>query len=196
MHFTYRGFTLIELVIVIAVLGILLVVSTVGMGGYINTSNDRARESDTRQWASTFDLYKNRYAVYPVMSTSVVSAGRACLGKFPSTLNRCGEYNRAGSYYSDTTADAMITRVQKIGKVPTNSGIPVKDMFSGPIVYVTQSSDTPPYTVTANFLNYFLGNCPSGFSSVAPSAPYSNLLRTSNGTRLCNLQKSFTFNPN
>lgn len=49
-----RGFTIVELLVVIVVFGILLTAGTIGWGTFIVSSQNQARETELKQWAKTF----------------------------------------------------------------------------------------------------------------------------------------------
>jgi prepilin-type N-terminal cleavage/methylation domain-containing protein len=59
------GFTLIEIMIVVAIIGILAVVVAVSSGGSSASSRDAKRQADLRQLQSALETYKNRVGRYP-----------------------------------------------------------------------------------------------------------------------------------
>ncbi len=61
-----RGFTLIEMLIVIAVIGILASVVLVGLGPIQRQARDSRRISDVRQVQTALELYFTRNGGYPV----------------------------------------------------------------------------------------------------------------------------------
>lgn len=212
-----RGFTLVEILIVISVLGILMTIATFSWGAYINFTEDRARESDTRQWVSTFDLYKSRFFVYPIMPTSSASTGAAiaCLGatgSFPTAAgastgaNKCGQYKSADAASFTTTSSALGTAIEKISAVPKNSHQEsgrtiINSTYVGPFVYITQTSNTGTIPVTARFANFFKGNCPSGFTestSLGTDFPRLSSVKATGDTsvKVCFIKKDFTYTLN
>ncbi|MDP3901893.1 MAG: type II secretion system protein [bacterium] len=60
-----KGFTLIELVIVIAIIGILASIVLVGLGGFRGKSRDARRISDLKQVQNALELYFAKEGVYP-----------------------------------------------------------------------------------------------------------------------------------
>ena len=68
----HHGFTIVELLIVIVVLAILATISIVAYNGVQNRANDSAIQSDLKNIAKQFELYKVDNDVYP-MGTSQIS---------------------------------------------------------------------------------------------------------------------------
>ena len=196
MFRTNKGFTIVELVVIIAVIGVLAAMTSIFYTWVATISRDQARETDAKAWVGTFNTYKSQFFVYPVMPASAASPAVGCLGKFPDSLNRCGTYNTGGAYYSDSTSNTLLTEVAKIGDTPENNSPIIDGKFAGPMYRVTRSSNTPPYTVTANFLSYSEGDCPQDFTDVTSTSPYSTLMPSPDGKHLCRISTSFTYNPN
>lgn len=183
MHRSIRAFTLPELIIVIAVLGILSGIAIVSWGAVVNWSNDRAREADTRQWVNTFELYKSRYAVWPALPADDTTAVAYCLGTFPTdssktdtyTNGRCINYagttafnGLVGNYVasSGTSFNSFKTEVEKVGKFPENGG-KKNGNFAGPFVYLMRKPAGAGFTVTGVFINFFKNGCPADFTEVS-----------------------------
>lgn len=205
-----RGYTLIEVLIVITVLGILSAIAVVSWSGVVTSSNNQARLNDAKQWQSTFDLYRSRYLSYPIMPTDASTPAVACLGavnSFPTSAgaisggNTCGNYMSPSSGNSASTNGAIATAVAKVGKVPRNShedsGQTIVDKtFVGPIAYISQNANSGNVTVTARFLFYYKGSsCPTSPSVTTTqytSAAFSSLsaLNPTNGTIVCYIEST------
>ena len=67
-----KGFTLVELLVVIAILAILATVSVVGYTAFINNADNSAMQQETRQIETIIDsaLIVNDYAEVKISSTS------------------------------------------------------------------------------------------------------------------------------
>lgn len=72
-----KGFTLIEVLIVVAIIAILSSVVLVGLGPTQRAGRDARRVSDLRQTQNGLELYYNRCGYYP--GTTVMSSG-SCTG--------------------------------------------------------------------------------------------------------------------
>lgn len=202
-----HGFTIIELLIVIVVIGTLATIGFVSWSGAVATSRDRAREQDTRQWASTFDLYKGRYVVYPAMPSAAGNANgiKYCLGSFSDYNNHCGQYTIAThptKSFDASVSSGMLTNVAKVGKVPVNAGKPVDSAFVGPYVYVEKNNDgSGGFNVDSYFINFFEHSCSSypGFRDAAADNIYPSVSAMTAGhssINMCYIKKSFNYNPN
>lgn len=124
-----RGFTIVELVVIITTLGILITIGLVSWGALTTWSQNQQRGQELAQWKSTFSLYKTRFAVYPEPAGTLPFS--ACLGNdFPA--------GRCGSNGSISQNNDLMTQVAKVGRIPAISHIPVAETYVGP--YVTYST--------------------------------------------------------
>ncbi len=90
INFTYmnkKGFTLVELLIVIAIIGILASALLVSLGGARATARDARRISDLRQVQSALELYYAKSGEYPsgdwtAMEAAIVGA-KVGINKLP-----------------------------------------------------------------------------------------------------------------
>lgn len=204
MKRTTGGFTLVELIIVIIIISILTAIIMLSWGGLVRSSRDHAREDDVRSWASTFDLYKSRFGAYPALPTGNTPTGDKtfCLGTFSSTNSKCGQYNSSTStkFIAAGGSSGLLENVGKMsngGKAPTDSGPVVNNALVGPLVYLKQSTASGTVTVTAQFINFFEGNCPSDFTNINSSLPSSIALVLSgvSGANVCALTETFSYTP-
>lgn len=88
-----RGFTIVELLIVIVVIGILAAVTIVAYNGIVDRANNVSRMSEMRQWRQLFLSYKAVNGTYPAPSTGY---GNYCLGTgFPTQtqVNQVSDVN-------------------------------------------------------------------------------------------------------
>jgi prepilin-type N-terminal cleavage/methylation domain-containing protein len=180
------GFTIVELLIVIMVLGILVSIGVVGWASVITSSKDQTRASDTNEWISTFDLYKGRYFVWPALPTDTTPKA-ICLGKPTSGgnpkvfLNKCVQYNGTvefngtlGTFGSTTSTDytSFTGEVAKIGNLKENNGPTINNIsYAGPFVFLwqTTAADNVTVTVYAHFINFFERACPAGYTRITTS---------------------------
>jgi len=72
---TKRGFTLVELLVTISVIGILSSIVYANLGGTSGTGHDAKRKSDLRNMQSAIEQYKNKKGVYPSEGCVVGSDG-------------------------------------------------------------------------------------------------------------------------
>jgi prepilin-type N-terminal cleavage/methylation domain-containing protein len=205
MNQRMRGFTLVEVLITVIAITIIGGIALVGLNTVSLFARDKARETDTTTWASSFDLYKSRYIVYPAMPTADTPGGDVtlCLGTFTSFSNKCGQYTSgtATKFLLASGSASLMTEVAKIGNAPVNGEPSLKSQLVGPIVDVTQTTTGPNITVTAQFINFFEGSCPRGFvgpvSAATVAANYAAIAQVMTGVtaNFCYLQKQFTYTP-
>lgn len=199
-----HGFTLIELILVMVLLAVLATIGIIAWNGVVVSSRDRARENDTRLWATTFETYRGRFIAYPAMPTGDSPLDKViCLGTFSQYSNKCGQYNSNTSTQSvaDSGSSSMLTEIAKVGRVPSNSGPAVNSALVGPLVYLSQTTASGTTTVTGKFINFFETNCPSDFTDISSSLPLLLALVLTGlpgGTnaKACALVKTFSYTPN
>lgn len=199
MKLTQRGYTLPELLVVIVVLVILSTIAVVGWESVSAWSRDRAREQDTQQWVSTFDLYKSRFVVYPVMPTADgLPATFRCLGTPASFPNgKCGQFNSTDITRGipASASSGLEAEITKVGKMPVNSNEKIRNLLTGPVLRVVKSTSGTTTTVDAWFINFFENGCPKNFqpSSSHPGVADAIVAGLPAGTMVhtCIIKKNF-----
>lgn len=74
-----KGFTLVELLIVVSIIGILSTLLTANFIGVRQRSKDAHRKSDLRQIQSALELYRSDQGSYPATVSNCTCSGSACL---------------------------------------------------------------------------------------------------------------------
>jgi len=135
MRKTISGFTVVELLIIITVIGILAAISVVAYNGIQKSSRNATRLAELKGWQKTFQTYKSRNGTYPD-----VTATDYCLGSdFPVGYNgekRCRNYtlSNASISYKESDNAAFMTALGSVGLPAVTGGkIPVADLV-GPYV--------------------------------------------------------------
>lgn len=103
-----RGFTIVELLIVIVVIGILAAIVIVAFNGIQNRANDTTIRSDLTNLAKKLELYKADYSVYPTGGSAIASVQfKASKSAYDITRNNL--------YYckNDSTNQFVITAQSK-----------------------------------------------------------------------------------
>lgn len=84
-----KGFTLIEILVVISIIGLLSSVILVGLGGFRSRGRDARRFSDLRQVQNALELYYSKNSAYPALSC-ISSSSRTCWDSLESVLIGAG----------------------------------------------------------------------------------------------------------
>ncbi|MCK9578301.1 DUF2341 domain-containing protein [bacterium] len=100
-----KSFTLIELLIVIAIIGILFGILIISMTGAINSANDAKRKADIHQLVNTLLAYNASHPSYPISSTAC-NIGSNCSAEVNAALgNGINARDPSGGYYSYSSTD-------------------------------------------------------------------------------------------
>ena len=86
-----KGFTLVEMLVVIAIIAILASIFLVGLQGFRGSAYDARRLSDTTNIQSQLELYYNQHGNYPADLTA--------LSSLPTDPTYAGTDKRTGYYY-------------------------------------------------------------------------------------------------
>lgn len=130
---TQTGFTIVELLIVIVVIGILAAITIVAYNGVQGRANDTAIQSDLANIAKKLELYKADYAVYP--------AGAAQLTPLALKASK----NAYGNHMTTGGADYNLVYCRMPAAAPTDYAL-VAFSKSGARFKYTNASGLSTYT--------------------------------------------------
>ncbi|HMY80830.1 MAG TPA: prepilin-type N-terminal cleavage/methylation domain-containing protein [Candidatus Absconditabacterales bacterium] len=105
-----KGFTLIEILIVIAIIGILTVALLPRIQGAQASARNTARKADLNQVATALAAYNGDFGKYPETLTEL-EGGNGYLKsvpKDPANKSVCGDTNGAGGYYYARKGDGYV----------------------------------------------------------------------------------------
>lgn len=129
------GFTIVELLIVIVVIGILAAIVIVSYNGIKNSADRASSASEAKQWAKLFELYKVKHG-----DLSAFAVGAYCLGTgYPQGYCRTADGSPPYGYAESTSAGIMTT-LSDVGNPPHNSHKIKIGNIVGPWVIVTATN--------------------------------------------------------
>jgi len=129
MRKTISGFTIVELVVVITVLGILASIAIVSYSGSQKRAQNTSRVSELKAWQKSFVQYKATNGVYPD-----VPDGGYCLGTgFPS--QKCRDYTLplGAMTYGEAGSASLMTLLSTYDPPKSSTRVPVNGTV-GPYV--------------------------------------------------------------
>lgn len=176
MRKSVRGFTIVELLIVIVVIAILAAITIVAYNGVQKRALNTARLTEVEAWQKQFLLY---YAANG-SAVSGFTDQTFCLGSgFPS--GKCRNYTTTGtSTYNQADNAALMTALKSAtGSLPSGNRTPVGN-YIGPYVYIwANNSGFSLYT----FFDGGATSCP---------APMVYLWDSGTGAVMCQQDVSYT----
>ena len=167
-----QGFTIVELLIVIVVIGILAAIVIVAYNGINKTAQITAITSEIKQWHKLFEAYKAQNGVYPAPSATPLTGGGPgtsvlngyCLGTgFPQNAGVSNCFlTSTGTIYTiaESTGTSLLTQLSTVGNPPKNTPKYTYGTVTGPELMYYGATDVrlqttyPPGTT-----------CPSGMIS-------------------------------
>lgn len=159
---TTRGFTIVELLIVIVVISILAAISVVAYTGIQERARSSSMVSAVNQYAKAIEMYRTVHGVFPpgdwVCLGNDASDYPAANGYASGACHKGGTYNYPG--FSSVVRDALLTQTSNLAD-PIYQEAP--NEFGGTmrgLLYDNISSHTQTATITY----YLEGNkdCPIG----------------------------------
>ena len=163
------GFTIVELLIVIVVIGILAAIVTVSYTGISKNAEIAAITSELKSWEKLFEAYRAANGSYPnpAPSNPTTSGGPGanaqnvyCLGTgFPTYSGSPYCYATTNPPYqaAESTGAYILSQLSTIGKPPTNSKKYSQVNVVGPFMRYYSASDVRLYNLYPAYTT-----CPTG----------------------------------
>ena len=135
-----QGFTLIEILIVVAIIAILASVVLIGLGPTQQAGRDARRLSDLRETQNALELYYNAKGTYPAVATwsalsaAIVAANIGITQPLPNDPTNSGVYVYEYSVNGTDSAYVIATTLEnKSNAVFTGYNAPDLTGFSGSV---------------------------------------------------------------
>lgn len=107
-----KGFTIVELLIVIVVIAILAAITLVAYNGVQRRATNTARMSEFAGWRKQFELYKAQFGSYPV-----IPDGYYCLGT--GFVGGVCQNDAGPDSHAESGNTALMTELRKVGSLPS-----------------------------------------------------------------------------
>ncbi len=104
-----EGFTIIELLIVVAIIGIIAVLAIPNLIGAIQRSRQSRTMADMRMIGQGIEAYQNDQSAYPILSNGTVDALNNDLEVYVRKYNRLDGWGEAFFYDSDGSHYTMVS---------------------------------------------------------------------------------------
>lgn len=152
-----RGFTIVELLIVIVVIAVLATIAVTTYNGIQNRAHNSARLSQLKDWVKIFEMYRTLNGDYPAMTIG----NSYCLGTgFPVGFDgerRCRDYldGDNNKTYKESDSAALLEQLKTISStLPGGSPLPVNETVGPYVSY---------WNGELQFVGVFAGSeCPAG----------------------------------
>ena len=150
------GFTIVEIVVICAVIAILATVIGVGWSGTVASGRDRAHATEQKEWIGRYETFRQRFSVYPSAAdeaNTTALAGRYCLGS-GFAGNQCA----GGSILTPATStdnNKLLRDLAKVGTLPEYQHTAVNG-YTGPWADYTNATRIRIYH------SYIKSTCPDG----------------------------------
>lgn len=131
---TIKGFTIVELLIVIVVIGILAAIVIVAYNGIQKRAMNTGRMSELKSWQKSFEAYKATYGQYPDLTNDGY-----CLGTgFPS--GKCRNYTQPVGSVTHAENTTLVSELAKITSTPSGNRAGLGSAVIGPFVVYNTST--------------------------------------------------------
>jgi prepilin-type N-terminal cleavage/methylation domain-containing protein len=163
MRKSTSGFTIIELLVSIVVIGILVSIATISYNGVQKRTQNEARASQLQGWDTVFKRYKAAKGSVPFPSTANDTG--FCLGTgFPTGAGgvaRCRDYMDGGvTGLLESNASALMTELRTVTPdLPSGPYVPVGGTV-GPYVYYWGNTGGS-IQITGAFYGFAASDCPT-----------------------------------
>lgn len=152
MRKSTSGFTIVELIVIVVVIGIIAGIVIVAYGGIQKATLNEQRRSELLGWKTTFEKYKAANGQYPVMAN-----GGYCLGtSFPN--GKCRNYDSSTNVYLEADSVALMTALASYNPPPIGTRVPVENVTVGP--YADYSNSQIALSTAIASINE--ADCPQG----------------------------------
>ncbi|OGL23060.1 hypothetical protein A2791_05285 [Candidatus Saccharibacteria bacterium RIFCSPHIGHO2_01_FULL_46_30] len=116
------GFTIVELLIVIVVIGILAAITIVAFNGVQNRAKDTAQITLVSQWESILKLYVAEHGSLPVTVSDRVCLGTSYPASGVFSLNSCHFYEQNGYDEQRSAVEPdVINKFREVATIPSQS---------------------------------------------------------------------------
>jgi prepilin-type N-terminal cleavage/methylation domain-containing protein len=161
LSITRKGFTIVELLVVIVVIGILAAITIVAYSGITNRANTASIQSDLANASQQLKMYYTTYGYYPTAFN-----GSNCPSNPTLDTSYCLKFSPGNSYNYNSilTTSAPSTFHLTVTNTSNNISYSITDTTS-PTVATYSPTTTTPSTQIGSL-------CPTGFIAVPGSGTY------------------------
>ena len=171
MNRVKRGFTIIELLIVIVVVAILAGLSTAAYSGITQRANNASRIATAEQWIHLLKMYVAATGnIPPSIDALAVGSQRLCLGTgFPvggGGVPRCQSVKGTDANSpAESDSAQLLSELKTVGELPSNKPVPTEPGLVGPWLSKPVSSGMVRVTVAVDGVFAPGEQCGGGFKS-------------------------------